>query len=235
MNRDEALNLAELVDLIAPWLDGLYALPVDPANQQCSNVPYLVTLSSGLLRLYLSEPADLALVIQNLQPSVGLTGFPLIDRNLLHEWIVAQLALPDQAERICGTGELETYVHDPKNHADRILLPAQVTIAPVVECLAEAAQAKAPVFPEVIVTAAWDCPICEMALPFSRHFCSETGYRLFAAPVHPAIGTEKRCPANVWVEARFDTQEGTQREMVSAQVWHLVHRSLPVPELATSF
>lgn len=87
-----------------------------------------------------------------------------------------------------------------------------------------------PTAPEVILTVAWSRPVCQMPLTLTKRMHLVSEYRLFAGPIHQAIGIEKRCPASVWVEVDYCEQDDPQFDPLDAKVWHLVrrHQMLPV-------
>lgn len=231
MNRDQSLDLAALINVVAPWVDGLYAFPVRPSEQRFPDGPYLISMGSGFLRLHLYEPEDLADVLRQLDPPTGPSGLPLLDQQVFDDWVIEQLTRTDleESEQRCGTGELEIYCHDPDNNATRLLVSSRVRLAPVVEGgIIE--KNEVPTAPEVILTVAWSCPVCQMPLTLTKRMHLVSEYRLFAGPIHQATGIEKRCPASVWVEVGYCEQDDPQFDPLEAKVWHLVrrHQMLPV-------
>src|SRR5271165_142304 len=162
MTSEEALDLSSVVNVMMPWIDAIYAFPVKPREQQWPLGPYLLSLSSGFLRLCLYEPEDWANVVHQLTLTTGPTGLPLLDREQFDQWIVEQLTRTDlsEEEQLCGHGELAIYVLDPDNNAARVLVASKSTMAPVVDGGEAAKDTGLPSVPEIMLTTAWACPVC---------------------------------------------------------------------------
>jgi hypothetical protein len=228
MVYEEALALSSLVNVMMPWIDAIYAFPVRPREQHFGQGPYLLSLSSGFLRLALYEPEEWAAIVRQLPSVPGPSGFPLLEREVFDQWIVEQLTRTDlsEEEQHCGHGELAVYVLDPDNNAARALVASRSTMAPVVEGGALVQDTALPVVPEIMLTVAWACPVCSLPLTFTRRMRAEPGpegeYRLFAGSIHQAQGTEKRCPASVWVEIDYCEQDDPQFDPLEVKVWQIV-------------
>ena len=85
-----------------------------------------------------------------------------------------------------------------------------------------------PSLPEIMLTVSWACPVCTLPLHLTKRMQAKPGpdgeYRLFASPIHLAQMTEKRCPANVWVEISYCEQDSAEFDELEVKVWQIIHR-----------
>lgn len=82
--------------------------------------------------------------------------------------------------------------------------------------------AQVPMKPEIMLTMNWFCPACSYPLTLTKHMRAGPAYRLFASPLHPGPGTEKRCLENVWGEVDYSEQE--EEDPLYVQDWQVVRR-----------
>lgn len=223
MDRREALSLAALVSEAAPWSESIYAFPVRPAEQRFPEGPYTIFLSSAYLGVEVASLQEWLGMLQQMQPSPGPSRLPLLGEHQFNEWVRAQLALPDGDERKprCFTKDLSLFARRPYLNLLSLEVPFQHRIAPVVMSLANTQDDSQPTESEMMLTVCWNCPICHSALSLAKRLPTVIDVRIsLPGPTHPATGTEKRCPANVWLILENDEDE-EKGELPSVQVWQI--------------
>jgi hypothetical protein len=227
MDRREALSLAKLVSKAAPWVESIYALPVRPAEQRFPEGPYTIFLSSAYLCVEVASLHEWLEMLQQIQPSLGPSRLPLLEEQQFNTWVRAQLALAFGEERKprCSTKDLSLFARRPYLNLLSLEVPFQQTLAPVVMSLSGTQNTIQPTEPEMMLTVRWNCPICSSVLSLTKRRPSTIDGRIsIPGPTHPATGTEKCCPANVWLILESDEDENVEEgELFSVQIWQLTH------------
>ncbi len=234
MNYKEACSLAKLVAAAAPWAEGIYALPVRPAEQQFPEGLSMVSLSSAFLRAVFYSPSDWLEVAQQLRPAPGLAGLSHIEQRLFDAWVRDQLARTDLEEREqrCSTKDLSLFAHHPYLNMLSLEVPFTVMVAPVVDGSEVAQNIHTPMLPETMLTVRWTCPVCGSTPVLSRRLPARVEDRISVpAPLHPGSGSQESCSADVWVNIEGDEPEGQEgEEPFSIRVWQVVHPQKAIGE-----
>lgn len=206
MREEDAYRLAATIRLQAPWVDHLSTgrSSRSPGHVLASG-DHSVLVVVELFQLELFSPEQWARIVAPLLPDSQMNGTSRLRREAFVAWLREQVGRRDLPpwERPWPL-KLDLYVDDPANRTERVPVEATVDIGTV----------------EITVT--WTCPLCGRFVTLREPLAKEdedATYRLRIGPLHQALGTDRRCPEDLWVEFH-EPEDGP----LSVQVWSLEPR-----------